>query len=37
MLDQMMEKLYVFSDNSLFHLKVENDAPAMSQLKEERK
>lgn len=37
MLDQMMEKLYVLSDNSQFHLKVENDAIAMSQLKEERK
>jgi len=37
MLDQMMEKLYVLSDNSQFHLKVENDAIAMSQIKEERK
>jgi hypothetical protein len=37
MLDQMMEKLYVLSENSQFHLKVENDAVAMSQLKEERR
>lgn len=26
MLDQMMEKLYVLSENNQFHLKVENDA-----------
>jgi hypothetical protein len=37
MLDQMMEKLYVLSENSQFHLKVENDAVSMSQLKEERR
>ena len=37
MLDQMMEKLYVLSEGTQFHLKVENDAIGMSQLKEQRK
>ena len=37
MLDQMMEKLYVLSENSQYHLKVENDAIPMSVLNEHRK
>ena len=30
MLDQMMEKLYVLSENQTYHLKVENDAIPIS-------
>jgi hypothetical protein len=37
MLDQMMEKLFVLSENGQFHLKVENEAPAMTDLIQERK
>ncbi len=37
MLDQMMEKLFVLSENGQFHLKVENEAPAMSDVIQERK
>ena len=37
MLDQMMEKLYVLSENLTYHLKVENDAIPISQIIEQRK
>lgn len=37
MLDQMMEKLFVLSENGQFHLKVENEAPAMTEVLQERK
>jgi len=30
MLDQMMERLYVLSDNQSYHLKVENEAVPIS-------
>lgn len=37
MLDQMMEKLYVISEQGTYHLKVENDAIPISELIEQRK
>ena len=37
MLDQMMEKLYVLSENNQYHLKVENEALPMTQVIEQRK
>ena len=37
MLDQMMEKLFVLSEKGQFHLKVENEAPAMTEVLQERK
>jgi hypothetical protein len=37
MLDQMMEKLFVLSEGGQFHLKVENEAKGISEIKEERK
>ena len=37
MLDQMMEKLFVLSEKGQFHLKVENEAPAMTEILLERK
>ena len=33
----MMEKLFVLSQNGQFHLKVENEAPAMTEVIQERK
>ena len=37
MLDQMMEKLFVLSEKGQVHLKVENEAPAMTEVLQERK
>lgn len=37
MLDLMMEKLFVLSENLSYHLKVENDAISMSDIIESRK
>jgi hypothetical protein len=37
MLDSMMEKLYVLSENNNYHLKVENDATPMSIVVQSRK
>lgn len=37
MLDLMMEKLFVLSENGQYHLKVENDAIPMSSLINTRK
>ena len=33
----MMEKLFVLSEHGQFHLKVENEAPAMTDVIEQRK
>ncbi|CDW76064.1 UNKNOWN [Stylonychia lemnae] len=37
MLDQMMERLYVLSDNQTYHLKVESEAVPISQILEQRR